>query len=357
VYCGGDSDVTVIDPKADTVTEVLPVKWCRMLCSVPGVNKVYAVSYNSSGDMELAVIDCKNDTVARTIPLPTYYVWSMCHVSTTGYDKLYFSADGEVLIVDCIADTLVRSYPSGYSYVAAGCDGKRVYCATMDSLCTFDPAGDTLVASVPWDIYNLGCPFYVPDVDKVYCVCTRPGGQHCILVADGATDSITGQISLHAPAPVYYDAASKLVYIRYDDSMIAFADSRTDSVISSLSSQVQQAAVAVAPPHHRLYVGPFSGYIASSSMPVIRTDPPGVEETSSAEVPAAKPGPTVVRDILYLPAALGAERGASSVLLDIAGRVAMRLQPGANDVRALAPGVYFVRDAQAQAVRKVVKLK
>jgi hypothetical protein len=34
---------------------------------------------------------------------------------------------------------------------------------------------------------------------------------------------------------------------------------------------------------------------------------------------------------------------------------------GANDVRALAPGVYFVREAQAQAqaqaVRKVVKLK
>ena len=27
----------------------------------------------------------------------------------------------------------------------------------------------------------------------------------------------------------------------------------------------------------------------------------------------------------------------------------MDLKPGANDVRALAPGVYFVREAQAQA--------
>jgi hypothetical protein len=34
----------------------------------------------------------------------------------------------------------------------------------------------------------------------------------------------------------------------------------------------------------------------------------------------------------------------------------MELRSGANDVRALAPGVYFVREAQAQAqvVRKVV---
>jgi hypothetical protein len=34
----------------------------------------------------------------------------------------------------------------------------------------------------------------------------------------------------------------------------------------------------------------------------------------------------------------------------------MDLRPGANDVRALAPGVYFVRtaQAQAQAIRKIV---
>jgi len=36
----------------------------------------------------------------------------------------------------------------------------------------------------------------------------------------------------------------------------------------------------------------------------------------------------------------------------------MELLPGANDVRALAPGVYFTREtqaqAQAQAIRKIV---
>ena len=30
--------------------------------------------------------------------------------------------------------------------------------------------------------------------------------------------------------------------------------------------------------------------------------------------------------------------------MDVSGREVLNLHPGANDVRALAPGVYFVRD-------------
>jgi tRNA U34 2-thiouridine synthase MnmA/TrmU len=42
-------------------------------------------------------------------------------------------------------------------------------------------------------------------------------------------------------------------------------------------------------------------------------------------------------------------------LLDISGRKVMSLQPGANDVSGLAPGVYFVRAAErASIVRKVI---
>ncbi len=41
-------------------------------------------------------------------------------------------------------------------------------------------------------------------------------------------------------------------------------------------------------------------------------------------------------------------------LLDAAGRKVMELRPGTNDVGHLSPGVYFVREAHAQAVRRVV---
>jgi YVTN family beta-propeller protein len=362
VYCGGDSDLVVIDPKADTVTKVLPVKWCSMLCSAPSVNKVYAVSRNDSGQMELAVIDCRNDSVVKTIPMSTNTVWSMCHVSTASYDKLYFSAYGAILIVDCVADSLVRTRPSGYSFVAAGRDGKRVYYATMDSLCTFDPARDTLVASVPWDAYGLGSGLlYVPDVDKVYCPCSA-GGQDCILVADGVTDSLIAQIPVHSPYLLSYDAASKLVYLSScapDDSTITLYDSRTDSVVGSLALQVNPSELTMASPHHRLYAGPWSGYFLSSSMPVIRTDPPGVEETPSAEAQTTRSDPTVIRDALFL-LAKGEGRVAKGDLLNVSGRKVLDLHAGANDVRALAPGVYFIRGSKTEdgrpdaTVRKIV---
>jgi hypothetical protein len=71
----------------------------------------------------------------------------------------------------------------------------------------------------------------------------------------------------------------------------------------------------------------------------------------------ARPAPTIVRGVMFLPEASGHKPQAAS-LMDISGRKVVDLRPGANDVRALAPGVYFVREAQAQAqaqaVRKIV---
>jgi len=52
-------------------------------------------------------------------------------------------------------------------------------------------------------------------------------------------------------------------------------------------------------------------------------------------------------------------KGLPPRLLDATGRTVMDLLPGRNDVRHLAPGVYFVRQgaqaqARVQAVRKVI---
>jgi hypothetical protein len=67
---------------------------------------------------------------------------------------------------------------------------------------------------------------------------------------------------------------------------------------------------------------------------------------------------TVISGVLFLPMASSHKPQAASLLVDMSGRKVMALRPGPNDVRALAPGVYFVRtaqaQAQAQAVRKVV---
>jgi len=78
-----------------------------------------------------------------------------------------------------------------------------------------------------------------------------------------------------------------------------------------------------------------------------------VEDGMRPALSFSPPPATVIRNVLLLPAK-GEWRKATGVLLDASGRKVLCLHPGANDVRALAPGVYFVKDAQAQAIRKVV---
>jgi hypothetical protein len=84
----------------------------------------------------------------------------------------------------------------------------------------------------------------------------------------------------------------------------------------------------------------------------------GVAE-ADADLPRVPRTATLVRGVLHLPEAVGGERSAVAVPLDIAGRVVLALHSGLNDVRHLAPGVYFVREAsgmkrEALSVKKVV---
>jgi len=94
-----------------------------------------------------------------------------------------------------------------------------------------------------------------------------------------------------------------------------------------------------------------------------KMDPdPAIAEMPSAELLPSN-GATILRGVLVLDAAEAADSRQQAVdraeLRDVAGRAAMKLQPGANDVRALAPGVYFIRgpkteDGRPGVVRKVI---
>jgi phosphoribosylformylglycinamidine (FGAM) synthase PurS component len=78
---------------------------------------------------------------------------------------------------------------------------------------------------------------------------------------------------------------------------------------------------------------------------------PAVAEMTKPEARMTSSGAAIIRGVLFTPAS-GVEHEASSILLDICGRKVRELVPGANDVRALAPGVYFVRwrDSRGQGV-------
>jgi len=85
--------------------------------------------------------------------------------------------------------------------------------------------------------------------------------------------------------------------------------------------------------------------------------PPGVADQPQTTRNGSRVS-SIIRGVLLLPEATTHKPQAAS-LLDISGRKVMDLEPGANDARALAPGVYFVRQAssvrhQASSVSKVV---
>jgi len=104
---------------------------------------------------------------------------------------------------------------------------------------------------------------------------------------------------------------------------------------------------------------PFTGNV--EVCPVYRVGfAPGLGGAVSLSVQATKL-PTIVCGTLVLGTVAGKQRSAyRAELVDIGGRKVMDLAPGANDVRGLAPGVYFVRGPRtedgrpATAVKKIV---
>jgi len=76
--------------------------------------------------------------------------------------------------------------------------------------------------------------------------------------------------------------------------------------------------------------------------------PTGIKEGQHPAVYGSRPTATVVRGVLMI-GDRGQKTGDRVELLDIAGRKVLDLHPGPNDVRALAPGVYFVRDERCGA--------
>jgi subtilisin family serine protease len=79
----------------------------------------------------------------------------------------------------------------------------------------------------------------------------------------------------------------------------------------------------------------------------------GAAEPQQAGAIGFTPRPSIMRGVLLLGEGPSAGTG-SSYLMDISGRKVMNLRPGANDVRALAPGVYFV-ETGTRGRTKVVK--
>ena len=110
--------------------------------------------------------------------------------------------------------------------------------------------------------------------------------------------------------------------------------------------------MAVLPTLNKVYIPGGRGWVSVLADTVRAAIQMGSDKTADRGI-----HPTVVRDVLVLPAAPSPWLRNSSLLLDVSGRRVLDLQPGPNDVSRFSPGVYFLRSANSgrpSAVQKVI---
>jgi hypothetical protein len=82
--------------------------------------------------------------------------------------------------------------------------------------------------------------------------------------------------------------------------------------------------------------------------------PTGVEERKPLGAQRPTQVPTIVGGVLHIPQPADHQPPAAIALYNLAGGKVADLHPGENDIRHLAPGVYFVRDRATTRTTKIV---
>ncbi len=342
IACNGDSvTATVrvgIPPARLRVDTLLHKAWC-------------------SSESAVAAIDLRAESLISIARVPTREITAL--VADPSRARVYCATgyDAHVVVLDAIRDSIIARVPvGGYAQdLALNVAANLVYCLTQSNEAVAVVDGASLrvtriipVGGYPWVL------FYHDVRNKLYCA---NWSDNSITVIDCNMHEPVATIKLPTwPYALAHDSAADRLYcLDRSGSYVSVVDCRRDSLVVKLRVGSQPVAAACAPAFHRMYVANEYG----SSLSVIRDTTSLAVEVQDGPTALAKPAPTIIRSVLYLPLASSVEHRASSTLLDISGRKVMDLCPGANDVRALAPGVYFVRQASsmergASSVTKVV---
>ena len=318
------------------------------------------MAHDSGG---VAAIDGIGDTVRAVVPVGDN-AWSLCYDRAD--NKVYVGKryGNLVSVIDADGDSVVTSIPVPASHGATVCWNQthdKVYaCGTYpDTLAVIDCAGDTVLKSI--HVTN-GLDWMYSDsvCDKIYGVDLWDVR---LRIIQASTDTWYRNLSVGYVTALLDNGkqgpANRLYCTDRDSGMVTVVRGyKTDSILCRIAVGDHPIALAWNPTCSRVYVL-NSG---SSSISVIRdTFGVGVEEWQHQAL-SHKPQAAVVRGILLLDSRPSSSPS-TSCLLDVSGRKVMDLNLGANDVRVLAPGVYFVRGPEIEdgrpvaAIRKVVVTK
>jgi len=387
----------VLDDSSYSITAVLDhVADPHTLLYIPGENKLYC----SDSGRRICVRDCASDSIVTWID-GSFRSEGMAY-SSVG-NKLYLSGDSVIRVVDCAGDTHLPPVRLSQN------EGPRnmSYCPTHNTVYTgtgsvepgyaliIDGYADTVLARLEL----VGPPkvwCYVSSRDFMCCIMGIDYG--LVTAIDATTNHVAGTVAVgtNPTALAYSPRSNKLFVGNYGDATVtvidcatmvpvatfavdifpnwfvcdtiadivylvhgyygpvSIIDARTNRVTATIGTGIGTRPPVWSSATRCLYV-PALG----SSVTVIKDTAVAGISSSPAAVPRHAASASLVRGVLVLPSAAGVERQASSVLLDISGRKVLDLLPGPNDVRHLAPGVYFVRepsaaDGKPSAIDKVI---
>ena len=331
--------VLVVDGLAHSRTGVVAVNDGRYMVWNPTSGLLFV---SETDDNSVAVIDCRRDSVVDRVQVRGEPIWMTLALPT---QKLYVlsSSSRNVTIVDAATCEVLESVRVGDNLLG-GCYNEltgKFYCATGDGLYVLDGHGDTVIA-----VLDLA-------VEKMVAVDTLvlagswaryPGRLHCI---DARSDTEVGWAEVPGnPSAIALSPTSGLVYVACKKNHVVAVSRDGCRVVCNLAVSDDPISLEFGGVPPRLYVGHFN----TDMLHVIRDTAAGIAE-HTPEPLSGRPSETISRGMLRLP---GSENAG---LLDITGRQVMELQTGENDIRHLAPGIYFVRTADSgkrPAVRKVV---
>jgi len=341
----GTCQLSVISTDTDSLVGVvhIPARMSAPVFINPGTGKLYC--FASREGRKLAVVDTEGDSVLAFIG--THESPAAFAISTVSNRIYVFDDDTSlVAVVDGSGDTvsayiLLGEPPRclGYSRTL-----DRVYAIGEHGLLSaIDCRTNSVVAETHVRI-PLSIPLWNPVSNKLY--------YRTIDDSLGVIDCQSGEMTAHLgfgafPTARLCDTLANKVYVTDGSGTVWFVDGKTDSVVGHVEIPACPRDMAWCPGRRRVYA-----CCSPSSVAVLRDTVTGIAEgrRGSRSVGA----PTVVRGVFLL---TGKQE---ATMLDIAGRMVMNLQPGQNDIRHLAPGVYFLREgprgqgAEGSSVRKIV---
>jgi YVTN family beta-propeller protein len=373
VYCASIERDEIVPVDAATGTIHHPIKLPAAPSEIIPINesnRLYALIPSATA---IVSIDCPAETVRKTIPL---YDTPNSAIYVQDLNRLFCTLPEDIAIINCARDSVIdwvyggadprilgylpnlhRLYLSAildqYSLVALdvltqriiadiGLGGKplsvcylpednALACAVenLNGLFFVDCATHTIRSFLPMP-YHPDLMFYNQFRNRLYCAA---GSQFYVINPSGPRieDSVPIGRSL---SQTVYDSLTGYLYctFRYGQSVKVF-DCRTDSVVTVIDLPHYPAAIVHSPSQRRVYAS-----VPNSSVVCF------IRDTTVVGLAPALAGdsndrliPTVVRYTLPLP------KNETGVLFDIFGRKVLILQPGVNDIRHLAPGVYFIQ--------------